>query len=277
MENRIDGNAAVVFDQVSVSLGGVQILDSVNAYVPRGGSTAIIGPNGAGKTTLLLTLLGQVAFRGAIRVAGADHGRPARIGYVPQRLDFDRGLPLTVLELMVMGRQRRPLWFGVRKRFQREAKEFLSAVKAEHLAGRRVGALSGGELQRVLLALALQRRPELVILDEPAAGVDIQGEHLLCELLETLRRQADFTQIMVSHDLSLVTAHAGHVICLNRRVMGQGRPEEVIRPEVLEKTFGLHRGLPTLNLFKPMENGRWVFTPPPPCGGHDPEEKTGHA
>lgn len=239
--------AAVTFENVTVTLSGVPILDSVNATVPRGSSTAIIGPNGAGKTTLLMALLGQVGYTGAIRMVSPRGGDQMRIGYVPQRLDFDRGMPLTVLELMVMGLQRRPLWFGARRRRRKQAMDVLEAVSATHLAQRRLGALSGGELQRALLALALQQDPELLVLDEPSAGVDIVGGHLFCELLEALQREKGFTQIMVSHDLSIVTAHASHVICLSRSVKGEGNPSETLRAEVLEATFGIHLGLPDLD------------------------------
>lgn len=236
---------AVVLENVSVTLGGVQILESVSAAIPAGSATAIIGPNGAGKTTLLLALLGQIEHTGRVHLASSN-GSP-RVGYVPQRMDFDRHMPLTVMELMVVGRQRLPLWFGPRKRQRQLAMEMLQAVRADHLADRRLGALSGGELQRVLLALAIQDNPEILILDEPAAGVDIQGESLLCELLETLRQRHGFTQVMVTHDLALVTAHANYVVCLNRRVMGQGNVRTTLTDEVLARTFGIHLGLADLH------------------------------
>lgn len=151
------GEAAIRFDRVTVARGGVSILDGVSASVPRGGSTAVVGPNGAGKTTLLLALLGEVAHGGEIRVAPAAGGGAPRIGYVPQRLQFDRGLALTVMDFLVMGRQRRPLWLGTGAGPRAAALELLASVRAEPLAGRRLGALSGGELQRVLLALACSR------------------------------------------------------------------------------------------------------------------------
>jgi zinc transport system ATP-binding protein len=122
--------------------------------------------------------------------------------------------------------------------------EMLRAVGVENLANRHLGTLSGGEQQRVLLALALQEHPELLILDEPASGVDFHGEQILCALLDRLRIEHGFTQLMVSHDLALVTAHADHVICLNRKVVGEGSPQQVLTPGVLEATFGIHLGLP---------------------------------
>lgn len=237
--------AVVTFDNVSVTLGGVRILESVTAVVPEGSSTAIIGPNGAGKTTLLLAMLGEIPYTGKIQL-GEQRGRVC-LGYVPQRLSFDRGMPITVVDLLVLGRQRRPLWLGCSPRKRQAALELLSAVRAEHLARRRLGALSGGELQRVLLALAIGQEPDILILDEPAAGVDVGGESLLCELLERLQRERGFTQIMVTHDLSLVTAHASHVICLNGRVMGQGETRSTLTDEVLAATFGIHLGLSDLH------------------------------
>ena len=237
---------AISFENVSVTIGGVRILESVDAQVRRGSATAIIGPNGAGKTTLLLAALGQLPFTGRIRIPDTPRGA-ARLGYVPQRLDFDRGMPMTVMDVMVMGPQRRPLFVGRSRRRMDAAMSLLESVKADSLASRRLGALSGGELQRVLLALAIQRDPDVLVLDEPSSGVDIAGGSLLCELLDTLRAARGFTQLMVTHDLSLVTAHATDVICLNRRVMGQGPTSSTLNAAVLAATFGLHLGVADLH------------------------------
>ncbi len=238
-----DASAAIVFRNVSVRIGPVTILEEVTATTPRGGCSAVVGPNGAGKTTLLQALLGQVPFQGEIRLESLQTGRLPRIGYVPQRLQFDRSLPLTVRDFLVMGRQRRPLWLGTARHHREAARSLLAAVRGEALEDRILGVLSGGELQRVLLALALQQDPELLVLDEPAAGVDLQGGALFCEVLERLRAERGFTQLMVSHDLSTVTHHATHVILLNRRVVAEGPPQCVLTPENLAAVFGLHMGL----------------------------------
>lgn len=235
--------AAVTFDKVMVVRNGNIILDTVSANIPRGSCTAIIGPNGAGKTTMLLALLGQMPYTGSIRLNSVAKDKQQRIGYVPQRLQFDRGMPLTVLEFMVMGWQRLPLWFGVQRKLRQQALELLATVKMEDRVNRHLGALSGGEMQRVLLALALSQTPDLLVLDEPASGVDFQGEQIFCELLGNLRERLGFTQLMVSHDLVTVTHHATHVIALNRKVIAEGPPRMVLTSATLTAMFGLHQGL----------------------------------
>lgn len=234
---------AVTFTEVTVSFAGNKILENISASVPQGKCTAIVGPNGAGKTTLLLALLGEITYSGNIVFSSPVQEHRSRIGYVPQRLQFDRGMPLTVMEFMAMGRQRLPLWFGVRHKLQEQIREQLAAVRAGGLEKRRIGALSGGELQRVLLALALAQDPNLLVLDEPAAGVDFQGEYIFCELLDNLRRERGFTQLMVSHDLATVSHHANHVICINRKLAAEGEPRNVLTAETLTAIFGLHMGL----------------------------------
>lgn len=261
--------AALRFEDVTVARGGIHILDAVSATVPLGSCTAIIGPNGAGKTTLLLALLGELSFQGRISFPGYGGKRP-RIGYVPQRLSFDRGLPLSVSEFLALGFQTRPLWFGVSPGRRHKAAQALAQVQAGHLLKRRLGALSGGELQRVLLALALQQEPELLVLDEPAAGVDFQGEYVFCELLDNLRLKQGFTQLMVSHDLPTVTHHATHVICLNHKVAAEGPPRQVLTPANLSAIFGLHMGLVNLQSMPMAQAGCTASCCQPPAPGKRP-------
>ena len=225
---------------LSVRLGGVEILSGINADVRCGEVTALIGPNGAGKTTLLLAILGLVPYTGEIRFCRSDeHGRgKPRIGYVPQRLDFDRNAPMTVLDFFAISSQSLPVFLGHSRAARRQAEESLARGGAGHLLFRPLGKLSGGELQRVLLALALKGKPDILILDEPVSGVDIGGEELFCDFLAQIHRQSGFSLLLVSHDLSVVTRHADRVICLNRTIVCQGAQAEVLTPDNLRSIYG---------------------------------------
>ena len=241
-------DCAVVFKGVTVHFSGNVVLDSVTAHVPIGSCTAVVGPNGAGKTTLLLSLLNEVRYTGQIYVKSEMRESKnelvnCKIGYVPQSLFFDRTMPLTVLEFMILDKQRMPLCFGVKSKYKARAVELLSYVNGQDLLNKKLGALSGGELQRVLLALALSHEPELLVLDEPTSGVDVSGGYIFCELLDRLRVEHKLTQLLVSHDLAMVTHHASHVICLNKKVAIEGKPKEVLTNEALTTIFGVHMGL----------------------------------
>ncbi|MDR2459587.1 MAG: metal ABC transporter ATP-binding protein [Deltaproteobacteria bacterium] len=224
---------AVVIKDMGVSYGSFDILRDVTATIPEKKQTVIIGPNGAGKSTLVLAILGAVPHTGSIEFFKTS---PV-LGYIPQRLDFDRHLPLTVAEFMSLGRTRWPVWLRCPKKLVQKNMEYLELVKAQNLAKRPLGSLSGGETQRVFLARALMDDPDLLVLDEPAAGVDVYGEQLLSEILDTFKRE--FTIVMVSHDLKSAKNHGDWIICLNRTVVSAGPPEKIFRTEVITKAFGL--------------------------------------
>ena len=236
---------AIVLDHVGIRMGETQILEDVCARVPSGGFTAIVGPNGAGKTSLTLAILGQLSFTGSITFPKS--GGIPRFGFVPQKLQFDREMPMTVSDYLLAGIQRIPLFFGRSPKLVARIHEMLCELECEKLSDRRFGALSGGEIQRVLMAQALLRDPEILVLDEPTSGVDVKGGKICCELLKKIRLNRGFTQLMVSHDLATVSAHATHVICLNRTVRAQGDPGKVLTHRVLTETFGLHLGIPDLH------------------------------
>lgn len=227
-----------------VTLGGNPILRGLNADLTAGRITAIVGLNGSGKTTLLRALLKEVPYTGAIRFhCGHDHSQalPQHIGYVPQKLRLEANLPLTVRDLFGLALQRWPIFLGLRPALVQQMRDMLAGVGARpHLLDQPMATLSGGEQQRVLLALALQPAPELLLLDEPAAGIDFQDQEKFYELIARLNRERGVTIGLVSHDLSVVSKHAHHVLCLkDGRIQCQGSPQDTLTAETLRQTFGL--------------------------------------
>jgi ABC-type Mn2+/Zn2+ transport system ATPase subunit len=220
-----------------------EALSDLTFAVRAGEAVAIIGPNGAGKTTLLKALLGIVPYEGEVRIWGRDRrelrGAEGRIAYVPQRFDLDRSFPLTVLEFLLLGTGEEREWWGLRRGARRgEILQGLERVGAAHLLDRRLGALSGGEFQRVLIAYALARGPDILLLDEPLAGVDLVGESALAEHLHYLHEELGLTLLLVSHDLHMVYRDADQVLCLNRHLCCQGPPDEVLTSENLRRAYG---------------------------------------
>ncbi|MDR2353974.1 MAG: metal ABC transporter ATP-binding protein [Deltaproteobacteria bacterium] len=228
---------AIEINDLGVNFGHYNILKNVTLKIPARKQTVIIGPNGAGKSTLVLAILGETSHTGSITFFPE---KPV-FGYVPQRLDFDRNLPLSVSEFMALGRTWLPMWITVPRKIRERNLAYLEMVRATHLLDRHLGALSGGETQRVFLARALLENPDILILDEPATGVDMAGEQLLCEILEDFKR--DFTIVMVSHDLATARAHGDWIICLNHTVVAEGPPEKIFRPQILSQAFGFHQSL----------------------------------
>ncbi len=233
----------VELDRVTVAYRTVTVLEEVSLKVFRGSFLAVIGPNGAGKTTLLKVILGLVRpVEGTVRVFGRDPrhlGAERRaIGYVPQTAAVDRHFPLRVADVVMMGRYGR---IGLVRRpsaADREAaRRAMERTGVTHLANSPLGRLSGGQRQRVLLARALACEPELLILDEPAAGVDVPATESLYELLRDLHKDG-LTTLLVSHDVGVVAAFVDGVVCLNRRLVAHGRPEEVLGSEELAQMYG---------------------------------------
>jgi zinc transport system ATP-binding protein len=225
---------------LTVRKGGAAILEGVDADIRCGEVTALVGPNGAGKTTLLQAILGQVPYTGEIRFCRArEHGEgEPRIGYVPQHLPLDRDAPVTVLDFFAISSRQRPVFLGPSRRTRDAARESLSRAGVGHLIRRPLGRLSGGELQRVLFALALRDDPDILLLDEPVSGVDVAGEELFCDFLSQVQRDSRFSLLLVSHDLSVVTRHADQVICLNHRIICRGATTEVLTRENLAAMYG---------------------------------------
>lgn len=233
-------DALLSIRDLHVALGGVPILNGLNADLARGKITALLGPNGSGKTTLLRALLKEIPYRGRIDFhCGHKHTRPMpkHVGYVPQKLRVDARLPLTVRDFLALALQRRPLFLGVSAKVNREIEEMLGGVGAGYTVDLPVEKISGGELQRVLLALATRPNPELLLLDEPAAGIDFQSAERFYERIARLNRETGVTILLVSHELNMVSKHVDHVLCLkDGHIQCEGPPRELDR--MLAQTFG---------------------------------------
>jgi zinc transport system ATP-binding protein len=222
-----------------VVAGKTEILRDINLHIHCGELTALIGPNGAGKTTLLKAILGEVSHTGELCFLDAeDCRRNPVVGYVPQRLDFDLGTPISVLDLFAACLSSWPVSLGHSRRLKERVSANLDRVQAGHLLDRRLGDLSGGELQRVLLAMALDPNPDLLLLDEPVSGIDVQGKELFYDLVSNLRQQYDLSIILVSHDWSLLPHYADRIVYLDRSVQCSGTPQEVFASEKLLRAFG---------------------------------------
>lgn len=219
-----DGTPLVEARDVSLAAGGNVILDYASLAVAPGEVVSLIGPNGAGKTTMLRVLLGLLApDRGAVtRRAGL------RVGYVPQKVRIEPTLPLTVSRFMTL----------TRRAARRKVAAALTRTGVDALADRPVSALSGGEFQRVLIARALLAAPQLLVLDEPAQGVDVTGQRDLYQMIGGLREELGCGVLVVSHDLHLVMAATERVVCLNKHICCTGHPEAVRRDPAYQTLFG---------------------------------------
>jgi zinc transport system ATP-binding protein len=208
------------------------ILDNISFDVVRDSTMAVIGPNGAGKSVLFRSILGLIPYKGVITWA-----KDVKIGYVPQKLAIDKDLPLTVSEFL-----------GFKEKNKEKIASVMHSVgflkEAEHVHNdkrvlrTRLGDLSGGELQRVLIAYALLDDPNVLLFDEPTAGVDVAGEETVYGLINKLKTDDDLTIIFISHEIEVVNKYADSVLCLNKEKICFGAPESAISKEAIEKMYG---------------------------------------
>lgn len=225
---------------LSVASGEDVLLEDVNLTFHCGQLTALIGKNGAGKTTLVKALLGERPYKGKISFTdshGAKIAKP-RIGYVPQYLDFDKSMPVSVEDFMAAAGCGRAVWMGKSGKVRQGIHATLEKMDCGYLAGRRLGALSGGELQRVLLAMAVEPVPDLLVLDEPVSGVDIAGLDLFYKQVTELRDTCHMAILLVSHDLGLLRKYADKVVLLDKTVVAEGSAEEVFSGKAFREAFG---------------------------------------
>jgi zinc transport system ATP-binding protein len=234
---------AVALDAITKHYGKTCVLRGVTLAIPSGSFTAIIGPNGAGKSTLLHIIAGLVE-PGSGRATVL--GRPPRqvpggaMGFVPQMKTLDRTFPALAVELVISGIRQRWPW-RIRAADRAQATAALAAVGIADLADRPVRQLSGGELQRAYLARCLVRRPALIVLDEPGAGLDISGEADMYHILSRFQSETGATVVMITHDWEGARVHASHALLLDRAVLAFGAPAEVLDETSLLRVFG-HAG-----------------------------------
>jgi zinc transport system ATP-binding protein len=236
------GECCTTMRGVGVRRNGTSVLEDIDLHLHCGELTAVIGENGAGKTTLVKCLLGEIPHSGEVHFLDAAHRRPDSpvIGYVPQHSSFDRDAPVSVLDLFAASLAERPACLGVSRNVREAALAGLRRTGVDDLIDRRVGTLSGGELQRVLLGLALTPVPNILVLDEPMSGVDHSGREQFYELLSKLRREYDFAVLLVSHDLASLARFADRMVFLDRRIVCEGTPKEVLHDPRVREAFSLH-------------------------------------
>ncbi len=223
---------------LSVKIGNDPILTDVNLHVHCGQLVALIGPNGAGKSTFLKAILGQQEHDGIIVFsAPGQRGKKPKIGYVPQSPTFDPSDPVSVADLFVCCQSKRPAFLGCSKAMRQKILECLDRVHGKDLIDKRIGTLSGGELQRVLLALALEPIPNILILDEPLSGVDVEGQAGLMDMLDEIRDTYDLSILMTTHDFGSLERYADQVALIDRKLVALGKPSEVLASQEFQRIF----------------------------------------
>lgn len=233
------GRCGVKIKDLNVVSEGKAILSDVNLEVHCGEFVALIGRNGAGKTTLLKAILGEISYSGTIDYVdhcgcGVSH---AHVGYIPQSFYFDKASPVSVCDFLNAYNNSHPVFWGNKKGREKVLKS-LEKVGAAHLINRRLGELSGGEMQRVMLSFALNPVPDLLILDEPISGVDQRGMDIFYNLVADLRKEHHIAVILVSHDFSLVQKYAGRAVLIDKKIIADGSPDEVFRSKAFLDIFG---------------------------------------
>ena len=233
----------ITLDNLAIGYDGQAVLSGISLAIARDSFTALLGANGTGKSTLLKTLLGlQPPVSGAIKLHSPAGTKPV-FGYVPQAIQFDPLYPLTGFDVALMGMFQRvgPMKFPSRaeKDFVREC---LHATAAVDFAGRKFSQLSGGQKQRVLIARALATKPDILVLDEPTAGVDVAATHSLLEFISQIHKERNLTVLLVTHDLPLVRKHAQQIIWLHNGSVLHGSVAELFTPERMAAIFEMEAG-----------------------------------
>ncbi|XCN74860.1 MAG: metal ABC transporter ATP-binding protein [Candidatus Electrothrix aestuarii] len=227
-----EGHNLLEIDDLSVSLRGNRILDNISLRVKKGHIHALTGPNGAGKTTLMRSVMGGMPHKGTIRFLFRES---SRVGYVPQFLEFDHSVPITVFDFLFLMMKKMPVFLGSRKAMRDKIEDLLKATDCSHLIDRCVGQLSGGEFRRVLLAQALSPKPELLLLDEPASNIDEVGIRHFEEMLINLRDEQGITILMVCHSMDMISRICDAVTAVNRTIFYDGPTKGLDHSELLQQ------------------------------------------
>lgn len=234
------GLHCIKINDISVKAGETLIIDRVHLHIHCGKVTAIIGRNGAGKTTLIRAILGEIKHTGDIQFMDLKDESLGnlRIGYVPQYVNIEKNTPMSVYDLFAGYVSKAPVFFKKSKKTYEMIKNQLSIFEAQDLIDKRACDLSGGELQRVLLAIAITPVPNLLLLDEPVSGIDRNGMELFYRNISYLKHNYDLAMIVVSHDFEFVSKYADHVILLDKTILKEGSFEEVRQCDDFKKAFG---------------------------------------
>ncbi|NLJ97284.1 MAG: metal ABC transporter ATP-binding protein [Clostridiales bacterium] len=234
------GLHCIKIKDISVKVGEQTIIDKVNLHIHCGKLTVIIGKNGAGKTTLIKAILGEVKHSGSIEFMDlkAKAMEKLKVGYVPQYVNIDKNAPMSVYDLFAGYISNTPIFFRKSKKLYEQIRESLSIFDAEDLIDKRACDLSGGELQRVLLSIAVTPVPNLLLLDEPVSGIDRNGRELFYKNIQMLKDNYDLAMIVVSHDFEFVREYADHVILLDKTILKEGSFQEVSKCQAYIREFG---------------------------------------
>lgn len=235
------GLCTININNLSVISGSQEIIKDINIEFHCGELTALVGKNGAGKTTLIRSILGDRRYQGSITYKnhnGQTLSRPTT-GYVPQQLSFDKSTPVTVIDFLSSLTTKKPIWLGFSKADRERIKKRLEYLNCADVIDNKLGNLSGGELQRVLLAAATDPMPDLLILDEPVSGIDASGLDMFYNLVTELRDNYHMAILLVSHDLPLIKKYADKTIVLDKTIVISGDTDEVFASDEFKKTMGL--------------------------------------
>lgn len=233
------GLHCIKINHLGVTLGGQEILEDINLHIHCGSLNAIIGRNGAGKSTLIRAILGDIPHTGNIEFKDSENGKiqKLKVGYVPQSLNIEKQTPVSVYDMIAAYQSNVPV-FAIKSKKQRERiLEQLRVFEAEYLIDKQVCNLSGGELQRVMLSMAIMDEPNLLLLDEPVSGIDQNGMELFYQTIYNLKENYDLAVILISHDLEYVKRYADKVVLLDREILKQGTVKEVFSSQEFAEVF----------------------------------------